>query len=81
MRNDQNVFRVIPIIHLDMFIPADVHQTFYNVNVLSYLFTNVTADTILKLQKEIGWYTKLLSDSKRATNMRLFLLSFIYFYI
>ena len=54
MRNDQNVFRVIPIIHLDMFIPADVHQTFYNVNVLSYLFTNVTADTILKLQKEIG---------------------------
>jgi hypothetical protein len=59
MRNDQNVFHVIPIIHLDMFISADVHQTFYNVNILSYLFTNVTADTILKLQKEIGWYTKL----------------------
>jgi hypothetical protein len=54
MRNDQNVFHVIPIIHLDMFISADVHQTFYNVNILSYLFTNVTADTILKLQKEIG---------------------------
>jgi hypothetical protein len=59
MRNDQNVFRVIPIIHLDMLISADVHQTFYNVNILSHLFTNVTADTILKLQKEIGCYTKL----------------------
>ena len=45
---------MIPIIDLDMFISADVHQTFYNVNILSYLFTNVTADTILKLQKEIG---------------------------
>ena len=57
--NDQNVFRMIPIIDLDMFISAVDHQTFYNVNILSYLFTNVKADTILKLQKEIGWYTKL----------------------
>ena len=46
MRNDQNVFRVIPIIDLDMLISADVHQTFYNVNILSYLFTNVTGDRI-----------------------------------
>ena len=28
----------------------DVHQTFYNVNIMSDLFSNVTGDTILKLK-------------------------------
>jgi hypothetical protein len=33
---------------------ADVRQTFYNVNGLSNLFTNVAGDTILKYLKEIN---------------------------
>jgi hypothetical protein len=38
---------------------ADVRQTFYNVNSLSNLFTNVAGDTILKYLKEINLYTKI----------------------
>jgi len=33
---------------------ADVRQTFYNVNNLSNLFTNVAGDTILKFSKEFN---------------------------
>jgi hypothetical protein len=38
---------------------ADVRQTFYNVNSLSNLFTNVAGDTILQILKEINLYTKI----------------------
>jgi kelch-like protein 2/3 len=38
---------------------ADVQQTFYNVNSLSNLFTNVAGDTILQFLKEIDLYTKI----------------------
>jgi hypothetical protein len=38
---------------------ADVRQTFYNVNSLSNLFTNVTGNTILQFLKEINLYTKI----------------------
>ena len=63
-RNDRNVFPVIPVIHLDMlFIDcvdvADVRQTFYNVNNLSNIFTNVAGDTIFKFLKEINLYIKI----------------------
>ena len=35
------------------------HQTFYNVNSLSDLFTNVADDTILKSLKEFNLYTQI----------------------
>jgi hypothetical protein len=38
---------------------ADVRQTFYNANSLSYLFTNVAGDTILQFLKEIDLHTKI----------------------
>jgi hypothetical protein len=38
---------------------ADVRQTFYNVNNLYNLFTNVAGDTIVKLLKEINLYAKI----------------------
>ena len=38
---------------------ADVQQTFYNVNNLYDLFTNVAGDTIVKFLKEINLYTKI----------------------
>jgi hypothetical protein len=38
---------------------ADGRQTFYNVNSLSNLFTNVADDTILQFLKEINLYTKI----------------------
>ena len=38
---------------------ADVRQTFYNVNSLYNLFTNVAGDTFLKFSKEINLYTKI----------------------
>jgi hypothetical protein len=46
MRNDLNVFRVIPIIILkhnliDCVNVPDARQTFYNVNTLSDWFTNI----------------------------------------
>jgi len=49
------------IIHvlIDCVDVADVRQTFYNVNNLYDLFTNVAGDTILKLLKEINLYTKI----------------------
>jgi len=37
---------------------ADVRQTFYNINNLYDLFTNVAGDTIVKFLKEINLYTK-----------------------
>jgi len=37
---------------------ADVRQTFYNVNDLYNLFTNVAGDTMLKFSKDINLYTK-----------------------
>ena len=48
MRNDRNVFRVIPIIYWNGVGVADVRQTFYKVNdlIVSYLFTNVAGDAI-----------------------------------
>jgi len=38
---------------------ANVRQTFYNVNNLYDLFTNVAGDTIVKFLKEINLYTKI----------------------
>jgi len=38
---------------------ADVRQTFYNVNNLYELFTNVAGDTIVKFVKDIYLYTKI----------------------
>ena len=38
---------------------ADVRQTFYNVNRLYNLFTNVAGNTILQFLKEIDLYTKI----------------------
>jgi hypothetical protein len=45
MRNDRNVFRVIPVIHLkqvllDCIDVADVRQNFYKVDNLHGVFTN-----------------------------------------
>ena len=44
-------------IYIDCVDFADVWQTFYNVNSLSNLFTNVAAATILEFLKEINLYT------------------------
>jgi len=44
-------------IYIDCVDFADVRQTFYNVNSLSNLFTNVAAATILEFLKEINLYT------------------------
>ena len=38
---------------------SDIRKTFYNVNTLSDLFTNVEGDTIFKFLKEINLYTKI----------------------
>jgi molybdopterin-guanine dinucleotide biosynthesis protein A len=38
---------------------SDIRQTFYNVNTLPDLFTNITGDTILKFLKEINLYTNI----------------------
>ena len=38
---------------------ADVRQSFYNVNSLYDLFTNIADDTIVKYLKEINLYTKI----------------------
>jgi len=38
---------------------SDIRQTFYNVNSIFDLFTNVAGDTILKLLKEVNLYTKI----------------------
>jgi len=50
LNNERNVFRIILIIqyNIDYVDVADVCQTLYNINNLSFLFTNVTGDTILK---------------------------------
>ena len=44
---------------IDCIDVVDVRQTFYNVNSLYNLFTNVAGDTILKFSKEINLYTKI----------------------
>jgi len=38
---------------------ADIRQTFYDVNTISYLFANVAGDTTLTFLKEINLYTKI----------------------
>jgi hypothetical protein len=38
---------------------SDIRQTFYNVNYIFDLFTNVAGDTILKFETEINLYTKI----------------------
>jgi kelch-like protein 2/3 len=43
---------------LDCVDVADIRQTFYTVNNLYDLFTNVAGDTILKFLKDIDLYTK-----------------------
>jgi hypothetical protein len=45
---------------------TDIRQTFYNVNSLSNLFTNVTGDTILKLSKEITSCTQIWICNKHS---------------
>ena len=42
---------------------ADIRQTFYNVNTIFYLFTNVAGDTILKFLKQINLCTKRQFDN------------------
>jgi hypothetical protein len=59
IRNDWNVFRVIPIIHKNMNYTtvceiADVCREFYNVQNLSDLSTNVAGDPILKFLNKIN---------------------------
>ena len=44
---------------IDCIDVVDVRQTFYNVNSLYNLFTNVAGDTILKFLKDINLYTKI----------------------
>ena len=59
LNNEWNVFRIILIIQssIDYVDVADVLQTLYNINKLSFLFTNVTGDTNLKFL--LNCYTKL----------------------
>ena len=38
---------------------SDIRLTFYNVNYIFDLFTNVAGDTILKFETEINLYTKI----------------------
>ena len=38
---------------------SDIRQTFYNVNTVYDLFTNITGNTILKFLKEINLFTKI----------------------
>lgn len=47
-RSNRNVFHALKHAIIDCVDVADVHQTFYNVNTLSDLFTNVACDTIFK---------------------------------
>ena len=49
-------------IFVDFVDVSDIRQTFYNVSTLSYLFTNITGDTILKFLKEINLYTKIYTE-------------------
>ena len=46
-------------IFVDFLDVSDIRQTFYNVNTLSDLYTNVEGDTILKFLKVINLYTKI----------------------
>ena len=46
-------------VYIDCVDVAGVRQTFYNVNNLSNLFTNIAGDTILQFLKEIDLYTKI----------------------
>ena len=46
-------------VYIDCVDVAGVRQTFYNVNNLSNLFTNVAVDTIEKFLKEINLYTTI----------------------
>ena len=59
LNNEWNVFRIILIIqsNIDYVNVADVRQTLYNINKLSFLLTNVTGDTNLKFL--LNFYTKL----------------------
>jgi len=59
LNNEWNVFRIILIIqsNIDYVNVADVRQTLFNINTLSFLFTNVTGDTNLKCL--LNFYTKL----------------------
>ena len=59
LNNEWNVFRIILIIqsNIDYVNVADVRQTLYNINKLSFLLTNVTGDTNLKCL--LNFYTKL----------------------
>jgi hypothetical protein len=59
LNNEWNVFRIILIIqsNIDYINVADVRQTLYNINKLSFLLKNVTGDTNLKFL--LNFYTKL----------------------
>ena len=59
LNNEWNVFRIILIIqsNIDYVNVADVRQTLYNINTLSFLLKNVTANT--KLKFVLNFYTKL----------------------
>ena len=46
-------------IFVDFLDVSDIRQTFYNVNTLSDLYTNVEGDTILKFLKVINLYTEI----------------------
>ena len=64
MRNDRKVLLVIPIVQWNIILSdcgdvADIRQTYYNVNTISDLFTNVADDTIVNFVKEIDKYTKI----------------------
>jgi hypothetical protein len=50
---------LIGYVLIDCVDVADVRQTFYNVNNLSNLFTNIAGDTILQFLIEIDLYTKI----------------------
>jgi len=45
----------IQIYKIDYVDVTDVHQTFYNINTLSHLLTNVAGDSILTFLKEINF--------------------------
>ena len=47
---------------------SDVRQTFYNVNNLYDVFTNVAGDTILKFSKQINLYTN--KGNNKITELR-----------
>ena len=52
---------------------SDIRQTFYNVNTLPELFTNITGDTKLKFLKEINLYYLYISPDCFIHNYALLL--------